>query len=754
MGGYEEIGDEGKCGGCKGFEFFGGPEGKPGAIPMKLRKISVCLIIGWLVFCPMFAIFAPKLQGETSLAFDPPSGHPSDHAKKAMNRYWAPQEASSIIIMVITSRSSTGEFALTNTTAVREFVADAHHTINQTIIPGERFSGLEVTLTDYFVLNATRNPIASSYISPDGQAQIFQLTLKNPGSTADGSPYVHMIDFLRDDIVKDIAAKHADFNNNYDCAITGQQVLTIDARKGTIKDASHADLIVIPIAFFILACFLRSWRLMVIPLVTIGICIGAAFTAAYPIALAMKVQSTTPQLMMSAMLALNIDYNLFLLMRFRENYDLGFGLYENLHLMITHTAMETVLGSGSLVSVAFFSMAIIPCEALISTGICCGITIALVVAVNITLTPSILAIFGTFFAVPAEIPQFIKDRYCSKKDDYKKIAKSPANDEDENGSDHEVVEQENDEEIEAEKDKQAKSFFFRMGKLIQRAPIVVIVVVLALFSFLYVRFGDLQTSLDPFSYVPRNAQSALTWRKMAKYFPPGQFEQYYLVMEDVDGKGIQVEDASELVVDVLHNTPLDDNSGRDPRKALMGTTVYGFRYPSPVEIFDDLGMPFVENAFKCCPTKSQCSCDSNGATMVVPDSFTGFNFNCITADKKWNSTCPQQVIDYMPETVWKGILLNVEIANKKHNLSTISPTGQTIAFVVEGQTHMVKDDVIRAAYYRVFTPFEPTGRAASKWMDAMFPVMKNFTAAHPNINVYLAGGNTIPYDFNKVCLLK
>eukprot|EP01059_Diplonema_ambulator_P027126 TRINITY_DN4483_c0_g3_i2.p1 TRINITY_DN4483_c0_g3~~TRINITY_DN4483_c0_g3_i2.p1 ORF type:complete len:626 (+),score=210.91 TRINITY_DN4483_c0_g3_i2:49-1878(+) len=520
MTGYEEIGSGGKpwqkIPGCKTFEFFGGPPQQKGTIPPFWRKVSVGIIIFWVAMCPMFAAFAPKLQGETSLEFDPPSGHQSAHAQDAMNANWAATEASSIIVLVVEStgdeliplglNSSVAMFMYEMTTAIRANPLSWEINLNINNLTG---------ISDYYSLKAANSSAAGQAIAPTQRSAVQIITLLNPGSTGDGSKYVQFVDFLRDTIDDN---KHL-FDGEFKADITGQKVLQIDARTGTIEDASRADMIVIPIAFAILACFLKSWRLMILPCITIGVCVGAGFSAAYPIARAMKVQSTTPQLMMSATLALNIDYNLFLLMRFRENYDLGYPLFKNLHLMITHTAMETVLGSGSLVSIAFFSMGIIPCEALVSTGICCGLTIALVVAVNITLTPSILAVFGTFFAVPVRLPDCIKERYCKGDDESFDVG----------------VQNEAQVEFEKEKAAQSRSKWFRIGKMIQKYPHFIIGVVVVLFAFLYVRFGSLETSLDPFAYVPRNANSAVTWRSMAKEFPPGAFQQYYLVIEQ-DGE--------------------------------------------------------------------------------------------------------------------------------------------------------------------------------------------------------------------------
>eukprot|EP00659_Diplonema_papillatum_P012140 gene12140-18764_t len=738
MTSYETIG-EGESGCvrkapcCRTFEPFGGPVEKAGSIPAFYRKLSIGIICFWLCLSPIMAIFAPQLQGETSLEFDAPSGHQSDRAQTAMNEHWAATEASSIIVMVITAHNGVliGPYSSTTKGPVQVFIEDMTHRVNATSYVDE----LTMSFADYYSLSAVHSSLAGQLISEKRTATVMTFTLLTPGSTSDGSPYVSFVDYLRDTI-DDLS--EGNFSQNYDAAITGQKVLQIDARKGTIKDASKADMIVIPIAFAILACFLKSWRLMLLPLITIGVCIGTGFAAAYPIACAMKVQSTTPQLMMSATLALNIDYNLFLLMRFRENHDLGFGLFENLHLMITHTALETVLGSGSLVSLAFFAMAIIPCEALVSTGICCGITIAIVVAVNITLTPSILAIFGTFFAVPAELPKCISARFAK--------AEEPAT--------LQLGEGIQDDEATGMKEQkaQSKSFWFRVGKQIQRAPAVVVVVIVFLFAFLYIRFPDLETSLDPFTFVPRNADSAKTWRTMAANgFPPGAFQQYYYVItsnsddlrfNETEGFAVMLNLSSE----VAYNTMINDNTGGFPYRYVVGPTSVPV-YFSPDNLTEIFGKPTAEGwlpPFGCCTEDDGCA-----ACPVATDDVTVWTGDEYDFETCWfempasrDPSCKLDDSTVLPAIMQQAILL-------QYSQGTLSPLMVVAAQVVALYSYKQLAVDGSAAYFRVLTPFEPTGKPASTWMDEMADLMDSQVERFPQVSVYLAGGNTIPYDFGK-----
>ena len=719
---------------------FGSPEDEDeNDVPRFYRRLSVFLLIAVLCMGPLFAVYAPKLQGSTVIAFTPPSGHPSAQAKDQMMAHWPEAEKSSIVVLLV---SSAGGFdvprncsnrVVTYIRAVSEAVAKAGYT-----------KALGMKVTDYYTMQCPLQlPLASRFIAPTSTVVFFTIEKASDKSTNKGEPYYNFVQFLKDES-KALAAQHFP-SGEFGASVTGQKVLTIEAREGTISDAAKADVFVIPVAFIILALFLQSTRLMIVPLISIAVCLGSAFSICYAIAQAMSVQSTTPQLMMSATLAMNIDYNLFLLMRYRENVVDGLSLRENVRLLVTHTAMETVLGSGSLVAIAFFAMAIIPCEALISTGICCGVTIALVVCVNITVTPALLTLFHGFFTGSLDcwrrwgIVADNQSAWDTAKGKMKGLFGA--------GSSDELQEIYDTKEVDEEKESM-KSVWYRIGLQLQRFPIVVIIVVLAIFSPLYIRFGALKTSLDPLSYVPRNSDSVHTWRAMGKSYSPGAFEPYYLVVSRLEDTHSAESAAAlhDITSDVILNTYLSAPEYVGPRRQggygyVYGTYIGPFLF-QPDELVDVLGFPGSDPPFACCNGSDCSSCVAPAANVTA---FTGVDYNTteclgIKDAKKRPAECVLDApITNIPYTFFPLILTTKVLTLK---------TTQVKAMY---ELLLNKQLTDTAAYITISLPFSPTGKESKKWMDQVQDIIKAKQAKYPGVEVGLAGGNTITYDFGTVC---
>lgn len=78
------------------------------------------------------------------------------------------------------------------------------------------------------------------------------------------------------------------------------------------------DGIVLPLALALLSVLLRSIRLLVLPILCIAISALVTFSIMYGITFIFDIVSFAPSLMMSLLIAMSIDYSLFLLSRYRE----------------------------------------------------------------------------------------------------------------------------------------------------------------------------------------------------------------------------------------------------------------------------------------------------------------------------------------------------------------------------------------------------------------------------------------------------
>lgn len=151
-----------------------------------------------------------------------------------------------------------------------------------------------------------------------------------------------------------------------------------------------------PIALLVLALVLRSFRLLIIPVMNISASILTSFLIVYGVAQRMSIISFAPSLMMSLTIAMSIDYSLFQLTRYREELKMGSNINEAVLHMLQHSG-HTVLVSGSTLMACFFGLMIFPVVVLRSPGLAAAIAIVITMLVSLTLTPALLFAFENFF---------------------------------------------------------------------------------------------------------------------------------------------------------------------------------------------------------------------------------------------------------------------------------------------------------------------------------------------------------------------
>ena len=200
---------------------------------------------------------------------------------------------------------------------------------------------------------------------------------------------------LKDEVDKLVSDEGG--SDELDAKVTGMPAFIMAAQDGVKKDIEEMDTISFPLALLIFIIMLRSIRLLILPILNIGVVVSAAFALMYPIALHVDVGSTVPTLMLSVSIAMSIDYSLFLLSRFREEIECGVHHKRAVERMMG-AAGHTVLISGTTLALCFAGITFLPLQMLRTMGIGAGATAALSVIVNLTLTPTMLLTFPKFFS--------------------------------------------------------------------------------------------------------------------------------------------------------------------------------------------------------------------------------------------------------------------------------------------------------------------------------------------------------------------
>ncbi|OZC97495.1 MMPL domain protein [Rhodococcus sp. 06-235-1A] len=184
-------------------------------------------------------------------------------------------------------------------------------------------------------------------------------------------------------------------------AVTGYSPMTVDLTKVESDDAVRAESIGLPIAFVLLILALGSVVAGVVPLVTTGIGVLAAFGvfALLSNVMTFDVLVTTVASMFG--LGLGIDYALFIVSRFREEMDRavpgepdGRARTDAAVGAAMGTAGHTIVISGLVVLIALGALAIVDVPAVQSISFVVALTVACVVIVAWTLLPAILAVLG------------------------------------------------------------------------------------------------------------------------------------------------------------------------------------------------------------------------------------------------------------------------------------------------------------------------------------------------------------------------
>ncbi|KAF4660306.1 hypothetical protein FOL47_007211 [Perkinsus chesapeaki] len=228
---------------------------------------------------------------------------------------------------------------------------------------------ISVQVADYFTAIGSGEP-TSTYLSPDNKSAIFTvmfgMDVKNIG-----------------DIEKKTADLVGQKYSNISLFVGWAGILALGEESSKVSEIElgiiHA--VVLPLAFLLLAYALRSWRLLLLPLTALLFSIAICGSCLYLLSLLMSVSTGGPMMMLFLLMALCIDYSLIQLTRFRQEV----------------TGPNQRSPSGSILFVCFVCLMIIPVDLFRSIGLALMLSTLCAVGVNLTLVPTLIITFPTFF---------------------------------------------------------------------------------------------------------------------------------------------------------------------------------------------------------------------------------------------------------------------------------------------------------------------------------------------------------------------
>eukprot|EP01062_Namystynia_karyoxenos_P008906 TRINITY_DN13145_c0_g1_i1.p1 TRINITY_DN13145_c0_g1~~TRINITY_DN13145_c0_g1_i1.p1 ORF type:complete len:1049 (+),score=370.03 TRINITY_DN13145_c0_g1_i1:105-3251(+) len=798
------------------------------SIPQRWRRAALVSVSFWFCAVVGSAFCAIPFIKATNMNLDPPPGTDSYHANEALERHFpALQRRAQFAILVETLR---GNFSRPNSTSLKE-VTDWMTRVNSTVMAYSKHpvhpsvSGCCIPPTSGVPSMMPKDEVEwflhGEFISADGTATIVMITLADPKAGGSGDSVVDdFVSYLKDNIM------HASWKlpaANYSVGLTGIDVMNVEMVEGAMADLERMDLTTIPLAFAVLAYFLRNIRLMIIPGLTVLSSIVCSFAILYPIALHLDFMTTDPSVVMSNALAFCVDYNLFLCMRFLEGVRARQNLYDNIHKMMRYTAVHCIGVSGSLITLAYLALLFIPSEPLQAMGVAGGMTIICVVLVNTTLTPALFALFGNWFKVSAhEDWRRLRHRCaacrakCRGDDEeldsdaetatvYSEWAPErpglstqqaepllrpiwhqfashstpvaqlgplsnrrqsvlgvPVGDPvegldlrdlfdsfDTEGTGYVAAEGLFDVMAAAgepirEKDavamidalepkqpgkldfeefrallyrlrdakeevllrRQRKSPWFRVTRLIQRAPYFVIILVLAAGSPFWIRVKDISTSMDQFQFMPRDADSVGTFHDIQHKFLPGQVEPFYIVVEN--------------------------NTDYPPPKDNL--TVSGVFSPEGWALMDDI-----------------CSRIQEGTSLASVPASQHAPYSYFIAPVWLPLPAPVGPVHLS----WENVTAALNLTKNTSFLCKWQPEKcEQIRAQLADAMQMLIDPEHRAALIQISTPFNSMGTEANSWMQDVRSILERVQSNHSAVKLYLAGAGgsaaVVMLDYEKV----
>ena len=174
--------------------------------------------------------------------------------------------------------------------------------------------------------------------------------------------------------------------------VTGGLVLTADSGAAILGEVGASDGVTVTLSFLILACAIRSLRLIAVALSALIVAFGFAFIFLWPLTTALRVPNFTTSLLTSTLISLSLDYSLFLLKAVKASLAAGVPMLRAVEDML-RTAGHTVLVSGATLSAVFLVLATFPISIVRAPGIATTFAVVGSVLAGLTFTPALLLAF-------------------------------------------------------------------------------------------------------------------------------------------------------------------------------------------------------------------------------------------------------------------------------------------------------------------------------------------------------------------------
>lgn len=495
-------------------------------------KYHRSVLIIWAVSVIVFASMATQFLSIATLSFEPPPGSKSAIANDLFASHFPGHDADCKYTALVQVPPGLNQ-SVKSLAGIANFSKAVQKSINDT--------GLLTSFTSFVTLEE-EGLSSAQLISPDGRATLLSWSINDlhpegKNARAFGKRGAEVLDNKAAEFLPaGVLLGSASMSQMTDLAVEAAEY-----------DMGRMDGIALPIAVIVLWFIVKSGRLMIIPLINMGASAALSFGLMYLIGLVSVVEMSTSSLMMSILIAMSVDYSLFLLTRFREEL-----LYEseagNLNgnpdkviarvvVKMMETAGCTILLSGSTLTSSFLVVAFFPVELISSMGVGCALALALTLLANLTLTPAVIVAFPGFF-----IECVSNDRFGARVYKYwLGCCRKQASAAEEPMTNITAAEHENSQPQGAPPNE--RRFWWALARCTTRLPFsaLLLALVLAVAAAVGSRTLDLQITASLELSVPRGTTAMETYKSMDREFGQGLTVPYRVLIAPPAGSTV-VED--------------------------------------------------------------------------------------------------------------------------------------------------------------------------------------------------------------------
>eukprot|EP00912_Choanoflagellata_sp_UC4_P001158 UC4_evm1s721 len=510
-----------------------------------VRHYRIAIVLFWAAIAIIGVFEGPKFLRNTVLKFDPPDGSPSKAAADKLLQDFPLLADLSVTIIVVKSTGSHSRPLLSDPN-IEQFAKSFE---NATISEGERFGVFNFQSywnfpADQVPYNLTRDRLLGGPGHQPGKnpaaATVSLMTIQagfKPKSSLSsvGDKCSYDPNWTTDEFAEWIrrlcSAETERFfpYGNVSVEPTGDFLYAGDVQKGTERDMVRGDGISIPVATLVIAIVLRSWRLLIIPLITGPISLVTSFSIMYGVSTKIDVISFAPSVMMSVTIAMSIDYSLFLLSRYKEEITAGLPSEEAVFLTV-RSAGHTILVSGLTLTVCFLGLVTFPNVLLSTIGLGASISVFITLIINLVLTPALLYTFSGFFSRCAS--------GCGSRDmgEYT------------NAIDIKVPLL-NDPQSSKRSTRATKWYFF--ADLVGNHPLLVIIITLGLSVPFAIHAFNFEKNASTSAFLPRSSRATTAYNDIAESFGAGILTPFELVVEDTQCTNVGCTISEEFYNDMV-----------------------------------------------------------------------------------------------------------------------------------------------------------------------------------------------------------